>query len=101
MLDGAVGGMLAMTQELLDYARGSTALAKERIPIARLLNELNRPAFRLLPGQNIQLTKHIRYQGEIEVDVARFTRVICNLIKNSREAMPDGGILTISNRSRS
>ena len=96
MLDGAVGGMLAMTQELLDYARGSTALVKERITISRLFNELNRPAFRLLPGQNIQLTKHIRYQGEIEVDVTRFTRVICNLIKNSREAMPDGGILTIT-----
>ncbi|MEP6685758.1 MAG: ATP-binding protein [Verrucomicrobiota bacterium] len=96
MLDGAVGGMLAMTQELLDYARGSTALVKERITIGRLLNELNRPAFRLLPGQNIHLAKHIRYEGEIEVDVARFTRVLCNLIKNSREAMPEGGILTIT-----
>jgi signal transduction histidine kinase len=96
MLDGAVGGMLAMTQELLDYARGSTALVKERITISRLFNELNRPVFRLLPGQNIQLTKHIRYEGEIEIDVARFTRVICNLIKNSREAMPEGGVLTIT-----
>jgi signal transduction histidine kinase len=96
MLDGAVGGMLAMTQELLDYARGSTALVKERITIWRLLNELNRPAFRLLPGENIHLTKHIRYEGEIEVDVARFTRVLCNLIKNAREAMPEGGILTIT-----
>jgi signal transduction histidine kinase len=96
MLDGAVGGMLAMTQELLDYARGSTALVKERITMGRLINELNRPAFRLLPGQNIHLTKHIRYEGEIEVDVTRFTRVLCNLIKNAREAMPDGGILTIT-----
>jgi signal transduction histidine kinase len=96
MLDGAVGGMLAMTQELLDYARGSTALVKERVTIWRLLNELDRPAFRLLPGQNIHLTKHVRYEGEIEVDVARFTRVLCNLIKNAREAMPEGGILTIT-----
>jgi signal transduction histidine kinase len=96
MLDGAVGGMLSMTQELLDYARGSTALVKQRVTMWRLINELNRPAFRLLPGQNIHLTKHIRYEGEIEVDVTRFTRVLCNLIKNAREAMPEGGILTIT-----
>ncbi len=96
MLDGAVGGMLAMTQELLDYSRGSTALVKERLSIWRLLNELNRPALHLLPGQNIQLTKHIRYEGDIEVDLVRLTRVLCNVIKNSREAMPEGGILTIT-----
>ena len=35
MIANAVNGMLAMTQELLDYARGSTALKKERISIWR------------------------------------------------------------------
>ena len=30
------------------------------------------------------------------MDSARFIRVLCNLIKNAREAMPGGGILTIS-----
>src|SRR5205807_5733331 len=33
MLDGAVDGMLAMTQELLDYARGSTQLNKQLISV--------------------------------------------------------------------
>lgn len=96
MLDGAVDGMLAMTQELLDYARGSNSLRKQPISIWRLLDELNQQALRLLPGKNIQFVKHIRYDGNIDIDLARFTRVLCNLIKNSREAMPNGGILTIT-----
>jgi signal transduction histidine kinase len=96
MMDKAVNGMLAMTQELLDYARGATTLSCETVSIWRLLDELNQQALRLLPGQNIQFAKQIRYDGSVIVDLARFIRVLCNLIKNAREAMPSGGILTIT-----
>lgn len=97
MMDKAVDGMLAMTQELLDYARGgSISLACETVSIWKLLDELNQKALRLLPGKNIQFAKSIRYDGNVFVDLARFIRVLCNLIKNAREAMPSGGILTIS-----
>ena len=96
MMDNAVDGMLKMTQELLDYARGSTSLVLQNVSIWRLLDELNQQSLRLLPGKNVQFVKHIRYDGEIEIDLARFTRVLCNLIKNAREAMPGGGILTIT-----
>lgn len=95
MADKAVDGMLAMTQELLDYARGVTALVCETVSIWRLLDELNQQALRLLPGHNIQFAKQIRYDGNVFVDRTRFIRVLCNLIKNAREAMPSGGILTI------
>ena len=40
LLNGAVNGMLAMTQELLDYTRGSIALQKQRTTVARLLEAL-------------------------------------------------------------
>jgi signal transduction histidine kinase len=96
MTNKAVDGMLAMTQELLDYARGSTSVSCETVSIWRLLDELNQESLRLLPGNNIQFAKNIRYDGNVAVDLTRFVRVLCNLIKNSREAMPSGGILTIS-----
>ena len=96
MTEEAVNGMLAMTQELLDYARGSTSLAGATVSIWRLLDELNQQALRLLPGHNIQFAKNIRYDGNVVIDPTRFVRVLCNLIKNAREAMPSGGILTIT-----
>lgn len=96
MTDKAVDGMLSMTQELLDYARGSTSLSCEMISIWRLLDELNQQALVLLPGHNIQFAKNIRYEGNVFIDLPRFIRVLANLIKNAREAMPSGGILTMS-----
>ena len=96
MTEKAVNGMLAMTQELLDYARGSISLSGEAVSIWALLDELNQQALRLLPGHNIQFAKNIRYDGDVVIDPTRFIRVLCNLIKNAREAMPSGGILTIS-----
>ncbi len=96
MTDKAVEGMLAMSQELLDYARGSTSLKRQTITIWRLLDELNQQCLQLLPGANVQLVKRISYEGAVDVDLGRFTRVLCNLIKNAREAMPDGGILKLS-----
>ncbi len=92
----AIDGMLAMTQELLDYARGSTSLTRESVSMWGLLDELSQQALQLLPGQNIHFVKSLGYDGSVEIDFARFTRVLCNLIKNAREAMPRGGVLTFS-----
>ena len=96
MMDKAVDGMLSMTQELLDYARGSTSLQLETVSVWRIFEELNQQALKLLPGHNIQLVKHIRYDGDVQVDLGRFVRVLGNLIKNAREAMSGGGILTLT-----
>src|SRR3954466_1476789 len=52
MIDKAVDGMMSMTQELLDYARGSSSLKKETISIWRLLDDLGQQSLSLLPGQN-------------------------------------------------
>jgi signal transduction histidine kinase len=96
MLQSAVDGMLAMTQELLDYSRGDTATTTKRTSVGTLLEGLDQQALRLLPGQNIQLVKTVTYDGDLDLDLPRFTRMLCNLIKNAREAMPNGGILTLT-----
>ena len=79
-----------------DYARGTTAFTTESISIWRLLAELNQQALQLLPEKNIQFVKDIRYDGDLDIDLPRFTRMLSNFVKNSREAMPNGGILTLT-----
>jgi len=96
MLQNAVDGMLAMTQELLDYSRGEIATTRKRTSVQELLEDLDQQALRLLPGQNIHLVKTVTYDGDLDLDLPRFTRMLCNLIKNAREAMPNGGILTLT-----
>src|SRR5260370_7692297 len=64
--------------------------------VGGMVDEVNQQSLRLLPGKNIHFVKHIRYDGNLEIDRARFVRMLSSLIKNSREAMVGGGILTIT-----
>jgi signal transduction histidine kinase len=93
LLGNAVNDMLITTQELLDYTRGSISLKKQPVSIGRVLDELNQQALRFLAGKNIEFVKQIRYDGNLDVDLARFVRVLGHLIKNACEAMPQGGVL--------
>jgi len=93
LLGKAVSGMVATTQELLDYTRSSISLKKQRVSIWRVFDELDQQALRLLPGRNIELVKKIRYDGNIDVDFARFVRVLGHLVQNACDAMPNGGVL--------
>lgn len=96
MIDSAMDGMLAMTQELLDYARGSSSFTLKTVSIWKLLDDINDQALRVLPSHNVQCIKNISYEGDVNIDLARFSRMLCNIIKNAREAMPQGGILTLA-----
>jgi signal transduction histidine kinase len=97
MIDSAMDGMLAMTQELLDYARGSSSsFTLKPVSIWKLLDDLNEQALRSLAANQIQLIKNVGYEGDIQIDLSRFSRMLCNLVKNAREAMPQGGILTLA-----
>lgn len=93
LLGGAVKGMAATTQDLLDYTSGPISLKKRRVSIWRLLDELNQESLRLLPGKNVQFVKQIRYNGDVDVDLTRFVRLLSHLIKNACAAMPGGGVL--------
>jgi len=96
MLTDAVNGILGMTLDLLDYTRGSVSVNKKSVSIWRLLDELNRQSLHLLPGKNIEFVKHIRYEGNIDIDLGRVARSLGNVIDNAIVAMPKGGVLTFT-----
>ncbi|HEV2046817.1 MAG TPA: cyclic nucleotide-binding domain-containing protein [Chthoniobacterales bacterium] len=96
MLTDAVNGILGMTLDLLDYTRGSVSVNKKSVSIWRLLDELNRQSLHLLPGKNIEFVKHIRYEGNIDIDLDRVARALGNVIDNAIHSMPKGGVLTFT-----
>ncbi len=96
MLTDTVNGILGMTLDLLDYTRGSVSVSKRLVSIWRLLDEVNRQSLHLLPSKNIEFIKHIRYQGNIDIDLGRFARGLGNVIENAMHAMPRGGALTFT-----
>jgi signal transduction histidine kinase len=96
MLSEAVNGILGMTLDLLDYTRGSVSVNKRSVSIWRLLDEINRRSLHLLPARKIDFVKHIRYQGDIDIDLGRFARSLGNIIDNSIHAMPAGGTVTFT-----
>src|SRR6266481_3129141 len=96
MLTEAVNSILGMTLDLLAYTRGSVSVNKRPVSIWRLLDELNRRSLHLLPVKKIDFVKHIRYQGNIDVDLGRFSRAVGHVIENAMQAMSLGGFLTVT-----
>ena len=98
-IDRAVDNMLDMIQEMLDFARGQSSLQLERHPAHEVLRELDEQIARLIPDE-VTLMREVDASAEIMVDLRRFARMLLNLVKNSIEAMPHGGILRIAVREQ-
>jgi len=95
MMEKANTMMMDMVQELLDFARGQSSLHLARHPAHALIEELDAQLFRLVPS-NVHLFREIKCCEEINVDTGRLARVLLNLIKNSIESMPQGGVLFLA-----
>lgn len=89
-----------LTRQLLTFGKGQT-LVPEKVQLGRLLHEfegmLNRAA-----GDHVDLAIQLPEDDvEIELDKAQLEAAILNLVCNSRDAMPQGGQITVSAAVRS
>lgn len=83
-----------LVRQLLAFSRQQT-LQPRILNITDVLYELRHLIERLI-GENIDLqVVHGRDLGLVKVDQGQFEQVIINLAVNARDAMPDGGTLTI------
>jgi signal transduction histidine kinase len=85
LIKDAVDSMWAMTNELIDFSRGSTQLKLEPIKVGELIHKLNQDFAKCRPIVDVRI--EVLYDGRINVDRHRIIRVFANLIKNAREAM--------------
>ncbi|UXN04565.1 response regulator [Bartonella sp. HY406] len=84
----------ALVQKLLAFSRRQT-LRPEVLDLTDVLSDFRLLGDRLI-GSTIKLVvEHGRDIWPIKGDLAELERVFMNLTTNARDAMPDGGILTI------
>lgn len=94
-LQTVIAQSAALTRSLLTFARGQKG-RRERIPIEDFLRAAIAPYRRLLePEVTVSFESRLP-DAVIEAVPAQLTRVIENLVVNARDAMPEGGRLTIT-----
>lgn len=83
-----------LTQQLLAFSRKQLVEPKV-LDLNRLASELRNMLQRII-GEDIHFEMHLDPAlGPILADVGQMTQVIMNLAVNARDAMPDGGTLTL------
>ena len=87
-----------LVRQLLAFSRQQT-LRPKVLSISDVIAELSNLVRRLI-GENITLdVKHGRDLSSVKVDQGQLEQVIINLAVNAKDAMPNGGTLTISTRT--
>jgi PAS domain S-box-containing protein len=90
----AVGRAAGLTRQLLAFAR-KQAIAPQACALNDLIMDMDRLLRRLI-GEDIILTTALTSDlGPVMVDPGQIEQVIVNLAVNARDAMPNGGTLTI------
>ncbi len=92
----AAGRASVLTGQLLAFSRRQ-ALEPRVVEVNSLIANLERSVLRLI-GENIHIISHLHDQKEsayIKVDPGQLTQLILNLAVNARDAMPNGGQLTL------
>lgn len=86
-----IGLLTAMTKDLLAFARGERSLFMRKVQTHVFFDEMAESIASELEGSGIQLTLDIRYRGPARFDEVKMRRVVQNVTRNAREAMPEGG----------
>jgi PAS domain S-box-containing protein len=88
----------ALTQQLLAFAR-KKIVKPENASLNELLERLV-PMVRRLVGEHIQVELELEPEaGTVHIDVGSLEQVVMNLIVNARDAMPQGGTLTLETQA--
>ena len=86
-----------LVRQLLAFSRRQT-LRPQVLDLGDALSDLTMLLRRLI-GEKVKLDLvHGRDLWPVKVDVSQFEQVIVNLAVNARDAMPDGGKLTVTDR---
>jgi K+-sensing histidine kinase KdpD len=85
-----------MTQEILDFTRGVSASNFQEIEFFDVMNAVLDFIEKDLDKNNVALKKFPQFKGIVNLDQDKIVRVFYNIASNARDAMPQGGTLTVT-----
>ncbi|MGO4301687.1 PAS domain-containing hybrid sensor histidine kinase/response regulator [Leifsonia sp. RAF41] len=98
-LDAAAQRGAAMIRQVLSFARGSQG-RRGPVDVVALLGEVGRFCAETLPKSIDLRVECPASLPSVSGDETELFQVLVNLVTNARDAMPDGGVLTISASER-
>src|SRR5712692_613987 len=91
-----VDRLVGMLQEILDFSRGVSVSNFEEVPLGDVMDGSLIFLEKDLVKNNVTLIKELKYTGSVVMDADKMTRVFYNIASNARDAMPNGGSLTVT-----
>ena len=85
-----------MTQEILDFTRGVSASNFKDLEFSEVMNDVLSFIEKDLEKNNVKLVKNVQFKGVVKIDQDKMMRVFYNIAGNARDAMPQGGSLTVT-----
>lgn len=96
LVERQLGLLTSMTKDLLAFARGDRSLFLRKIQTHAFFGEMQDYLRTELEGTGIEYEVDLRYRGPARVDETKLRRVVQNVTRNAREAMPEGGRYRLS-----
>lgn len=85
-----------MTQEILDFTRGVSATNFKEFEFFDVMSSVLNFIEKDLEKNKITLVKNTQFKGTVRLDQDKMVRVFYNIASNARDAMSEGGSLTVT-----